>query len=194
MRRKGSLERLPVGLVAGVFLVALPILEVGPTHLFHPEWPGHARLHEVWQLTSNGAISLVCAWMAFRRGETSLASLIALCVVAPFLLAVGLQSLYGGSLAHSDGQEIPLAAYVAVPVMAGLACLLLWSFARAREREEATGAADRDRDRAHPRVPYSACRPRRVGPSRGPAGKPMSPSKRAGGHAGHARWRRHPDP
>ena len=90
---------LPFGLLT-------PILEIGPTHVFNPDWPGHARLHEVWQLVTHSALALMCLWLTWRTDQVRLAALIALVVSAGFLAAYALSPLYGGNMKHSDGSEL----------------------------------------------------------------------------------------
>lgn len=103
---------LPFGLLT-------PILEIGPTHVFNPDWPGHARLHVVWQLTTNSALALLCLWLAWRRGQTRLAAIIALIVTGGFLVAFALSQFFGGTMRHSDGSEMTVAGVnIAVILMA----------------------------------------------------------------------------
>lgn len=92
---------LPFGLLT-------PILEIGPTHVFNPDWPGHARLHEVWQLVTHSALALLCLWLTWRTDQVRLAALIALLVSVGFLAAYALSPLYGGTMKHSDGTELTI--------------------------------------------------------------------------------------
>lgn len=113
---------LPFGLLT-------PILEISPTHVFNPDWPGHPRLHVAWQLATNSALALLCIWLAWRRGMTRLAATIALVVTCGFLFAFALSRFYGGTMQHSDGSELLVGGInVAVALMAvsaiGLAGLL----------------------------------------------------------------------
>lgn len=104
---------LPVG-------VLVPILEIGPTHVFNPDWPGHARLHEVWQLLTNGVLAALAIWLAAARQQSRLASLIGLALNGSFLAAVLLSPVYGGTMRHSDGTELVVGGInLAVVVMAG---------------------------------------------------------------------------
>lgn len=114
---------LPVG-------VLVPILEIGPTHVFNPDWPGHARLHEVWQLLANGVLAALAIWLAAARNQSRLASLIGLVLNGSFLVAVLLSPVYGGTMRHSDGTELAVGGInLAVVVMAagttGLLALFL---------------------------------------------------------------------
>jgi hypothetical protein len=61
---------VPLGLL--VVAILLPMLEFSDTHVLHPEWPAHARLHNVWQLVTNGAISIMALWR--RRDAVRLAA------------------------------------------------------------------------------------------------------------------------
>ncbi len=36
-----------------VYAVIVPYLKIKASHVFNPLWPPHARLHEVWQLSTN---------------------------------------------------------------------------------------------------------------------------------------------
>jgi hypothetical protein len=102
---------LPFGLLT-------PILEIGPTHVFNPDWPGHARLHEVWQLMTHSTFALLCVWLAWWGRNIRLAALIALIVSGGFLAAYALNPLYDGTMKHSDGSELTLGGInVAVAIM-----------------------------------------------------------------------------
>lgn len=113
------------------FGLMTPLLEIGPTHVFNPDWPAHARLHEVWQLVTHGGLAALCLWLAWARGQVRLATGIAAVVVGGFLVALALAPTYGGGMKHSDGTELAVAGVnVAVAVMAaamaGLA-LIAWA-------------------------------------------------------------------
>lgn len=102
-----------------VFGLVVPILEVNDTHVFNPDWPGHARLHEVWQLLTNVALAAVCIRLAWKPGELRFAAALAACVTGGFLAAFAASDLYGGSMRHTDGSELAIGGVnLAVLVMA----------------------------------------------------------------------------
>ena len=111
---------LPIG-------VLTPILEIGSTHVFNPDWPGHARLHEVWQLIVHALMVGLALWLALARQQIRLASLLGLLINAAFLASVALSPLYGGTMRHSDGSEIAIwNVNVAVIIMALATAGTLW--------------------------------------------------------------------
>jgi hypothetical protein len=83
------------------YSVAVPLLEINDTHVFNPEWPPHARLHEVWQLVTNSLIGLLALWLTWARRNVRLPAALALLVMGGFLAAYALRDLYGGSMALS---------------------------------------------------------------------------------------------
>jgi hypothetical protein len=102
------MRRILLTLALVPFGILTPILEMGLTHVFNPDWPGHARLHEVWQLVTNSALAMLCLWLIWFSGNLRLAALIAFIVSAGFLTAYGLGPIYGGTMLHSDGSEIAI--------------------------------------------------------------------------------------
>jgi hypothetical protein len=109
--------------------ILVPILEIGPTHVFNPDWPGHARLHEVWQLIGNSVLCAVSFVLAWRGGQWLLACVLGLVPCVSFLAAFALAPVYGGTMRHSDGTELALgginvAVIVIMIATVGLVALL----------------------------------------------------------------------
>jgi hypothetical protein len=86
-----------------VYALAVPLLELNDTHVFNPEWPPHARLHEVWQLATNSMIGLLALWLAWGKGSVRMPAVLALMVMGGFLLAYASRAGYGGSMVLSVG-------------------------------------------------------------------------------------------
>lgn len=85
-----------------------PVVDLTGTHVFHPEWAPHARMHMVWLLATNTAISLAALYFLWLRRPVNdcgvrLAGLLALCVHGGFAISALTVSLYGGSLADNRG-------------------------------------------------------------------------------------------
>lgn len=118
-------RKLSVTACVLTFGLIVPILEINDTHLFNPLWPAHARLHEAWQLMTNGALAATCLWLVWLQQRVRLASVIGLIVTGGFLAAYATRVAYGGSMLHTDGTELrALGANAAVLVMGAASALL----------------------------------------------------------------------
>ena len=99
------LAKLLITLGALLYGLGVPLLEINPTHVFNPSWEAHARLHEVWQLTTNSALALLSLWLVWVRNDIKLPSILAMLVTGGFLFAYLVRDGYGGSMVLSDGSE-----------------------------------------------------------------------------------------
>ena len=99
------LAKLLITLGALLYGLGVPLLEINPSHVFNPNWEAHARLHEVWQLTTNSALALLSLWMVWVRNDIRLPSILAMLVTGGFLFAYLVRDGYGGSMVLSDGSE-----------------------------------------------------------------------------------------
>ncbi len=117
------LARVLVTLGVAIFAVVVPALEINASHVFNPEWPPHARLHEVWQLTTNCAIGTLCLWLAWIRGNVRLAGVLTIIVMGGALFAHAIEDSYGGSLASGNIGRTLLGLEPAA-IAAGLAVIL----------------------------------------------------------------------
>ncbi len=128
---------LSVALCAFVLSVVIPFMEISNSHLFNPEWPSHARLHEAWQLLENAAISILALILVWKGIAPRLGIVLGLILSTSFLIAWAAGPLYGGSMVHSDGTNFTIGGIsvvvVGVAVISGL--LLLGWLALARQNE-----------------------------------------------------------
>lgn len=123
--------KLLITLGALLYGLGVPLLEINPTHVFNPSWEAHARLHEVWQLTTNSALALLSLWLVWVRNNIRLPSILAMLVTGGFLFAYLIRDGYGGSMVLSDGSEKMLLglnlgafAFGIVFLQSALTCLL----------------------------------------------------------------------
>lgn len=104
---------------ATIFLFLIPVLEISDTHLLNEAWPGHARLHEAWQLLANGMLAGAALFLVWQKGRAVPALLLCLPLSLPFLIAWAFKGSYGGSMLHTDGTQIAIYGInVAVPIVA----------------------------------------------------------------------------
>lgn len=128
------IRKLAITLGVLVFGLLLPILEIGPTHVFNTDWPAHARLHEVWQLITNSSLAVLCLMMVWLRRLYVLPSLIGLCVMGGVVVVHGLEAAYGGALIYAGGPSLALLGVpaalliplVAVTLFGGVIGASLW--------------------------------------------------------------------
>lgn len=122
-------------LTALVLIVVVPILEVNASHVFNPEWPAHARLHEVWQLISNAGTGALALWLVFSKGHERLGAAVLQIVSTSFVIAFLIKDTYGGSMTHPDGSQLLILginpAFVVLLVLSLLLTSALWLHSRA---------------------------------------------------------------
>ncbi len=113
-----------------IFTIVVPALEINSSHVFNSEWPPHARFHEVWQLTTNCGIGVLCLWLAWAKNNIRLASSLVVIVMGGALFSHGIESLYGGAIVSGNisktllGLELAAAAACLAIIMAIFAALL----------------------------------------------------------------------
>jgi hypothetical protein len=104
-----TIGKLMMTLALAIFTFIPPIADLATdTHVFHPDWSPHSRLHTVWLLgvtSSMGllALSLLWASKAESRFNENLAGAIGACVYGSFFLSVITAALYGGSVTDHTG-------------------------------------------------------------------------------------------
>lgn len=111
------IRRILLTVSVSVLGLLVPYLEYSPTHIFNPDWPGHAKLHDVWQLITNSTFSAAAAWLAWTRTDLRLAARLGLVAPVAFLVSYFTMDLYGGSMVNSDGTELKFGSLNASLVM-----------------------------------------------------------------------------
>ena len=116
-----------------------PFVDLTETHVFHPDWTPHARMHMVWLLGTNSTLVVVALFFLWLYRENSafgvrLAGVLGLCVYGGFMLSAATTSLYGGSLSDKGGVP-PVLGMDANILTFSLGLLVLglgWFLARAK--------------------------------------------------------------
>ena len=131
--------RVLMTLATLIYGVLPPFVDLTDTHVFHPEWTPHSRLHMVWLLGTNSAIALVALYFlwfhkAYSAFGVRLAGILGLCVFGGFWLSATTISFYGGALSDKGGVP-PILGMDANILIFSLALFMLlagWFIARQR--------------------------------------------------------------
>ena len=99
------ISRILITVVTFLYGIAPLFADLNVTHVLHPEWTPHARLHMVWLLGTNTSIAVLALWLLWSRGQLVLSAVLGLCVMTGFWFAVATRGLYGGTLADVGGIE-----------------------------------------------------------------------------------------
>ncbi|MEM7133630.1 MAG: DUF6640 family protein [Chloroflexota bacterium] len=105
---RSQTTRILLTILIGIYAVLPLFAELNDTHVINPDWPGHARLHNVWLLVQNallGVLSLYLIWKQTSRENLLIAGVIGTIIFGGFLIAGITASLYGGSLTD-PGAEV----------------------------------------------------------------------------------------
>lgn len=134
------LGRIMMTVATLMYGVVPPFVDLTETHVFHPDWTPHARMHMVWLLGTNTAIAMVALYVLWRHKSSlavgvRLAGVLGLCVYGGFMLSALAASFYGGSLSDKGGVP-PVLGMDANILAFSLALLLLlvgWFLASKRD-------------------------------------------------------------
>lgn len=124
------ISKLLISICVAVFLIVIPYLEVNVSHVFNPDWPPHARFHEVWQLTTNGLLGILCLWLTWVKNEIPMASVLCACVMSGVAVAHFSADYYGGSVLTGNlntsilGLELAVFASLLVVILSFVAWYL----------------------------------------------------------------------
>ena len=88
-------------------------IDVGITHLLNPDWDAHARVHEVWRLSTSSFIAFIGLYLIWIMQKELLAALLSLCLLLGFWVSVFLMPFYDGL---AVGQGVDELAPFGVPI------------------------------------------------------------------------------
>ena len=103
------LGKVLMSLAIAAYTFIPPVVDlVTDTHVFHPQWVPHARMHTVWLLGVNSGIGLVALTLIWRSGPGHIsrihqAGILSAIVFAAFFLSASTTTLYGGALSDTSG-------------------------------------------------------------------------------------------
>ena len=84
------------------------LIDVGITHLLNPDWDAHARLHEVWRLSSHSFIAFLGLYLIWIIQKELLAAILSLCLLLGFWVSVLLMPFYDGLAIGQGVNELEL--------------------------------------------------------------------------------------
>ena len=82
------------------------LIDVGITHLLNPDWDAHARVHEVWRLSSHSFIAFLGLYLIWIMQKELLAALLSLCLLLGFWVSVFLMPFYDGMAVGQGVDEL----------------------------------------------------------------------------------------
>ncbi len=114
MSKKTLITQKTLGLVMMtiailVYSVIPPMVDlITDTHVFHPDWPAHARFHTVWLLGTTSAVGLFAIYLLWGSGDDTnmairIAGTLSVCILGTFMMSVMSMPLYGGALSDVGG-------------------------------------------------------------------------------------------
>ena len=89
------------------------IVDISSSHLFNPDWDAHARVHEVWRLSTNFLIFGLGIYLLWVKKNEVLSGLLSLCIHLGFVFSAVTMSLYGGA---ATGEGIPEPFIIGIPL------------------------------------------------------------------------------
>jgi hypothetical protein len=138
--RRLRIARIVLSIPALHLVFVPPIADLNASHVLNPLWPGHARLHTVWLLTTTSLVALVALWQLWRpsggelRRAIRLAGTLVGTVLAGFFVAGATQALYDGSFTDPNGGGRTVAGFDAnVAAFSLHLCLLAAALALTRK-------------------------------------------------------------
>ena len=141
-----ALPRILLTLTALLIAVLPQVVDWTPTHIFHPDWPGHARFHLVQLLMVNSALGVYALWILWGPGELTparvqRAGFLQVIVLGAFFLSMALRGFSGATMTDRAGGVSQLAGGVdpntaLFSVLFAVVLFALWRARGAAAREE----------------------------------------------------------
>ena len=106
-RTMNTLGKTLLTLSAIVWGLAPLAADWGPSHVFHVDWPPHARVHTVWLLATGAMLSLFSVFLVWtpmmkQHACVRIGGLLGIMVLLGFFAALGLADLYDGAISDPE--------------------------------------------------------------------------------------------
>jgi hypothetical protein len=115
------ISKLLISIGVLFYLLVIPLLEWNHSHVFNPQWPPHARFHEVWQLFTHATLGILVLWLVWLKEQIVLPALISCCVMGGVLFSHILSPYVGASVQSGNiGRQVmglELAVFVATMII-----------------------------------------------------------------------------
>ncbi|PHR61252.1 MAG: hypothetical protein COA43_04555 [Robiginitomaculum sp.] len=124
--------------IAAIQYGVIPVvIDLTNTHVFHSDWPPHARFHMVWLLIVGSSIAVYVTallWIIGANTKSSLrhAAIIGCLPLFGFFVSAALMQQYGGSLSDLDapievmGLDGNVVSFTVAAVFQIIGTLLIW--------------------------------------------------------------------
>lgn len=81
------------------------VADLNHTHVFHPDWTPHSKVHTLWFLVFAALISFLALYQLWAENKTRQPILFALFFLAGFWVAYFTAPFYGGALTDDGGVD-----------------------------------------------------------------------------------------
>jgi hypothetical protein len=102
--------RVLMSLATAFYTFVPSIVDFTESHVFHPDWPPHARFHMVWLLATGALIGLFAQYCIWQRHQPRLGirlgAALGVCVLGGFFSSAIGMHWYGGSLSDAGGADL----------------------------------------------------------------------------------------
>ena len=119
-----------------VYGVLPPLADLTPTHVGHPDWTPHSKVHMVWLLATGSSIAVVSLYLLWVKKQTVLAAVLGMCVLGGFWVAAATKDLYGGAFTDIGGIDSKILGLDANAFVFGVGVLLVVSGLVFRKRTD----------------------------------------------------------
>lgn len=113
------------------------IADLTESHVFHIDWPPHARFHMVWLLAMGSGIAAFIVYLVWSRSENErerlkMAAILGALILAGFFVATFTQQYYGGALSDPEHEKLifginaNMASFSLAALFQTIAMALIW--------------------------------------------------------------------